>query len=44
MFTANVGEFGGYDGLVGDLALNKSTGQPVGFFDALYDFTATRDE
>ena len=43
VFTANVGEFGGYDGIVGNLALT-STGQSAGFFDALYDFTATRDE
>lgn len=41
VFTVNVGEFGGHNGIVGDLAVS-SQGSVAGFFNALYDFNAQR--
>jgi hypothetical protein len=43
VFTANVGEFGGFNGLIGDCAFNPTNGAYLGYFSVFANLTAKRD-
>lgn len=42
VFTANLGEFGGYNGYIGDCAYDPSSGAYLGYFEVYYDLVAKR--
>ena len=43
VFNAGFGEFGGFNGFIGDCAFDPETGAYLGYFDVYYNFTAKRN-
>lgn len=43
VFDAGFGEFGGFNGFIGDCAFNPQNGAYLGYFEVYYNFTAKRN-